>query len=94
MRDGPTFREIKLPELLADIPEKVMGGKSFPHISQLNSQSATRWHKDGSLVVVIENTVDGDAGSITATRTAVLGFDRSDKARILKSTIKFKTEKL
>jgi hypothetical protein len=93
VREAATFREIKVPELLADIPEKVMGGKSFPHISQLNSQSATRWHKDGSLVVVIENRVDGDSGSITATRTVVLGFDRSDKARILKSTIKFTREK-
>lgn len=94
MRDSATFREIKLPELLAEIPDKVKGGKSFPHINQLNSQSAKRWQKDGSLVVEIQNIVDGEAGSLTATRTVVLGFDRSDKARILKSTIKFKTEKL
>jgi hypothetical protein len=93
LREGGTFREIKLPELLAEIPDKVKGGKSFPHINQLNSQSATRWQKDGSLVVVIENTVDGESGSLTATRTAMLVFDRSDKARLLKSTIKFKTEK-
>ena len=33
--------------------------------------------------------VDGNDGSITATRTVVLGFDRSDKAKVLKSTIKF-----
>jgi hypothetical protein len=93
VREGSTFREIKLPELLADIPEKVQGGKSFPHIAELNSESATRWQKDGSLVVKIDTMLDGNDGSITATRTVVLGFDRSDKARIIKSTIKFVTEK-
>jgi hypothetical protein len=93
VRNGSTFREIKLPELLADIPEKVKGGKSFPHVAELNSQSAKRWQKDGSLVVEIENVIDGNEGSITATRTVVLGFDRSDKARVLKSAIKFAVEK-
>jgi hypothetical protein len=93
VRDGSTFREIKLPELVADIPEKVKGGKDFPHVSTLNSQSAERWQKDGSLVVEIENRVDGNEGSVTATRTAVLGFDRSDKAKVRKSTIKFAVEK-
>jgi hypothetical protein len=90
MRDGSTFREIKLPKLVADIPDKIKAGKSFPH-SGFNSQSATGWQKDGSLVVEIENWVDGEDGSITATRTVVLGFDRSDKAKVLKSTIKFET---
>ena len=44
----------------------------------------------------IETIEDGnDEGfSATATRTVVLGFDRSDKAKILKSIIKFKVEKL
>jgi hypothetical protein len=93
VREGSTFREIKLPELVADIPEKVKGGKSFPHVAELNSQSAKRWQKNGSLVVEIENMVDGNDGSVTATRTVVLGFDRSDKAKILKSRIKFVTEK-
>jgi hypothetical protein len=93
VRDGSAFREITLPELVADIPEKVKRGKSFPHIAELNSQSATPWQKDGSLVVEIENMVDGNDGSITATRTVVLGFDRSDKAKVLKSTIKFAVEK-
>jgi len=93
LRDGSTFREIKLPELVADIPEKIKAGKSFPHVAELNSQSAKRWQKDGSLVVEIENMVDGNEGSVTATRTVVLGFDRSDKAEVLKSTIKFTVEK-
>jgi hypothetical protein len=35
---------------------------------------------------------DGESGSITATRTVVLGFDRSGKVTIRKSTIEFKTE--
>lgn len=93
LREGSTFREIKLPELEADIPDKVKGGKSFHHVAELNSESETRWQKDGSLVVEIETMIDGDGGSITATRTVVLGFDRSDKARIIKSRIKFVTEK-
>jgi len=93
VRQGSSFRDIKLPELVADISEKVKGGKSFPHIAESNSQSAVRWQSDGSLVVEIENMVDGEDGSITATRTVVLGFDRSDKAKILKSTIKFAVEK-
>jgi hypothetical protein len=92
-REGSTFREIELPELVAEIPDKVKQGKSFPHVDELNSQSAQRWQKDGSLVVEIETKVDGEGSSITATRTVVLGFDRSDKARILKSTIKFAVEK-
>jgi len=93
VRDGSTFREVKLPELVADIPEKVKGGKSFPHVAELNSQSTKQWQKDGSLVVEIENMVDGNEGSITATRTVVLNFDRSDKAKVQKSTIKFVSEK-
>jgi len=93
VRNGSTFRKIELPELVADIPEKVKGGKSFPHVAELNSQSAKRWQKDGSLVVEIENMVDGNEGSVTATRTVVLGFDRSDKAKVLKSTTKFGSRK-
>jgi hypothetical protein len=44
-------------------------------------------------VVEIENTIDGNDGSVTATRTVVLSFDRSDKAKIIRSRIKFATEK-
>jgi hypothetical protein len=94
VRNGSTFRHIELPELLADIPEKIKGGKSFPHIVELNSQSAKRWQKDGALVVEIESIQDGGGdGSITATRTVVLTFDRSDKAKIRKSTMKVAVEK-
>ena len=57
-----------------------------------NWQEAREWKKDGSLVVTVETMIDGDGRSITATRTVVLGFDRADKARIVKSTIKYETE--
>jgi hypothetical protein len=92
---GNKFREIELPELTAEIPDEAMKGKKFPHISDYNSQRAMRWQKDGSLVVEIETTQDGnDEGlTITGDRTAVLGFDASDRARILKSTIRYKIEK-
>ena len=95
VRDGSAFREIKLPDLRADVPLKVKRGKSFPHVNESNSQSAIRWQKDGSLVVEIETILDGNDEdlSITANRTVVLGFDRSDKAKVLKSTIKFAVEK-
>jgi hypothetical protein len=92
-RDGSTFREIKLPDLSIEIPEKAKNGKDFPHINQLDSEKAKRWQKDGSLLVEIETIVDGEAGSLTANRTVVLGFDRSGKAKILKSTVKFAVEK-
>jgi hypothetical protein len=91
-RTGDTFREIKLPELEADIPDRLTRGKKFGHIAALNSTSAVRWQKDGSLEVEVVYMIDGESGSITATRTVVLGFDRSAKARIRKSTIEFKTE--
>lgn len=93
MRDGSTFREIKLPDLSAEIPEKVKKGKNLEHVSELNSHDAKRWQKDVSLVVEIETIEDGEGVSITANRTVVLGFDHSAKAKILKSTIKFSTEK-
>jgi hypothetical protein len=87
-RSGDTFREIVLPE--AKIPDRLYKpGKS----GAINSANAVRWEKNGSLVVEIESMVDGNEGSVTATRTVVLGFDRSGKARILKSTIKYETEK-
>ena len=69
--------------------------QSFPHVVELNAQSAKRWQKDGSLVVQIESEQDGGEEGllIRANRTVVLAFDRSDKAKVLKSTIKFAIEK-
>jgi DNA-binding beta-propeller fold protein YncE len=92
-KSGDTFHEVELPALPeANIPDRLKRGKHFPHVASLNWQSAVAWKKDGSLVVDIDTTIDGDGSSLSATRTVVLGFDRSGKARILKSTIKFKTE--
>ena len=92
VRAGSTFREIKLPDLSVEIPEKAKKGKNFPHVAGLDSQSAKRWQKDGSLLVEIETVVDGEGFSLTATRTVVLGFNHFDKAKVLKSTTKFAIE--
>jgi hypothetical protein len=90
-RDGAVFHEIKIPELEAEIPEKLKEGKDFPHVVELNSQSARRWQKDGSLVSEIETIQDGDGATARATRTVILGFDRSNQAKVLRSTVKFTT---
>jgi hypothetical protein len=92
-RDGSTFREIELPDLSIEIPEKAKKGKDFPHIVELDSAKAKRWQSDGSLLVEIETIVDGEGPTLTANRTVVLGFDHSAKAKILKSTTKFAIEK-
>jgi len=92
-RSGETFRTIELPKLPeANIPEKLKRGKKFPHVASLNWQTAEEWEKDGSLVVSIDTMIDGEGSFINATRTIVIGFDRSGKGRILKSTIKYETE--
>jgi hypothetical protein len=91
-RDGSTFREIKLPDLSIDIPEKAKKGKDFPHVAGLDSTTAKSWQKDGSLLVEIETVVDGEGATLTATRSVVLGFNRLAKAKILKSTVKFAIE--
>lgn len=91
-RDGSTFRKIKLPELTVEIPEKARKGKNFPHVVELDSDTAKRWQKDGSLVVETETIVDGEGLTLTATRTVVLGFNHFAKAKILKSTVQFATE--
>jgi hypothetical protein len=89
LQEGAAFREVKMPELDAEPTEKEMGDKQFPHVAELDSQTAKQWQKDGSLVVAIESIHDGEGPSITVNRTVVLGFAQG-KARILKSTRKFK----
>jgi hypothetical protein len=92
-RSGETFQKIELPKLPdADIPEKLKHGRKFPHVAGLNWQEATEWKKDGSLVVTIDTMLDGAGTTITATRTVVLGFNPARTAKIVKSTIKYKTE--
>ena len=93
VRDGSAFRDIELPPLPAEVPQKAKRGMDLQHVAELDSQSAIRWEKDGSLVVQIETIVDGNEGSVTATRTVVLALDRSDTAKVRKSTIKFAVEK-
>jgi len=93
VRRGTQFRPIELPELKAEITEKARQGKTFGKTTEINSQSAERWQKDGTLVAEVETQEDGDYGSIRATRTVVLGFDKTDKARVLRSSIKFEIEK-
>jgi hypothetical protein len=93
-RNGQTFQQVKLPDLPeADIPEKLKHGRNFPHVASLDWQEATAWKKDGSLVVTVDTMIDGAGTSITATRTVLLGFDQAGKARVVKSTIKYHTEK-
>ncbi len=43
-------------------------------------------------MVSIGTMIDGEGSFIAATRTVVLGFDRTGKGRILKSAIKYETE--
>lgn len=92
MRDGAKFRKIKLSVPSADITKKAMAGKSFEKVVELNSQTAKEWQKDGTLLVEVETQMTGDGGTITGTRTVVLGFDKANQARVLKSSIKFETE--
>ena len=76
LRHGATFRKVEMPELQAEITDEIKAGKEYPHMVELNSQTAKRWLKGGALLVGIENIQDGSEGTITALRTVVLGFDR------------------
>jgi hypothetical protein len=93
-RDGESFRKIELPKMPdSEIPDRLTRGKHLDHIVSMDYEDAIAWKKDGSLVVDIESLVDGNGISVSATRRVVLGFDRSGKARILKSTLRFKEAK-
>jgi hypothetical protein len=89
--NGDKFEEIKLPELTAEIPEKLLAGKEHPHVAMNDWQEAEKWNKDGSLRLTIDNMVDGAGHTASATRTVLLGFDKSGKAKILKSTVKYES---
>jgi hypothetical protein len=88
---GDKFQEIKIPELTVEIPARIRAGKEHPHVAANNWQEAEKWNKDGSLRLTIENTVDGEGHTASATRTVLLGFDRSGRPRILKSTVKYES---
>ena len=47
---------------------------------------------DGSLLLTIDNTIDGAGHTASAKRTVLLGFDKSSKAKILKSTVKYESK--
>ncbi|HEY4273613.1 MAG TPA: hypothetical protein VGM65_16555 [Candidatus Udaeobacter sp.] len=88
---GDKFREIKIPELTAEIPAKIRAGKEHPHVANNNWQQAEKWNRDGSLLLTIDNVIDGAGHTASATRTVLLGFDKSGKAKILKSTVKYES---
>lgn len=88
---GDKFQKIKIPELTVDIPKKVLAGKEHPHVATNNWQEAEEWKKDGSLLLTIDNTIDGAGHTASAVRTVLLGFDKSNKPRILKSTVKYES---
>jgi hypothetical protein len=93
LKSGDTFVKVELPELEAEIPDRLTDGKDLQHIYILNSQTAVRWLNSGSLVVTIENGVDGGGGQVIAKRTVELGFDKAGKATIQKSSVKYSAEK-
>ena len=86
------FQEIKIPNLTADIPARIRAGKEHPHVATNNWQEAEKWDKDGSLLLTIDNTIDGAGHTASAIRTVLLGFDKSGKPKILKSTVKYESK--
>lgn len=88
---GHKFQEIKIPDLEVEIPAKIRAGKEHPHVAANNWQQAKKWNKDGSLLLTIDNMIDGAGHTASATRTVLLGFDKSGKSRILKSTVKYES---
>lgn len=91
-RSGDTFRQVEIPDLSADIPERLTRHKKFPHFASLNQQVAEAWQSDGSLVISIDTTMDGAGNTVWARRKAVLAFDHAGKAKVVKSTIKYGSE--
>jgi hypothetical protein len=88
---GDKVQEIKIPDLTVEIPARVRAGKQHPHVAANNWQEAEKWNKDGSLLLTIENTIDGAGHTASATRTVLLEFDKSGKPKLLKSTVKYES---
>jgi len=88
---GDKFQQIEIPELEVEIPAKIRAGKEHPHVAANNWEEAQKWNNDGSLVITIDNTIDGAGHTASAERTVVLGFGKSDKAKILKSKVKYES---
>jgi hypothetical protein len=55
VRDSSTLREIKLPELSIEIPEKAKKGKNFPHVVELDSLRRS-FHHSQALPAAIRKT--------------------------------------
>jgi hypothetical protein len=91
LQKADRFQKIKIPDLTVEIPERIRAGKEHPHVAANNWQEAEKWNKDGSLLLTIDNTIDGAGHTASATRTVLLGFDKSDKSKILKSTVKYES---
>ena len=85
------FQEIKIPDLTVEIPARIRAGKEHPHVANNNWQEAEQWNKDGSLLLTVDNTIDGAGHTASATRTVLLGFDKLGKSKILKSTVKYES---
>lgn len=88
---GDKFHESKIPDLTVEIPTRVKAGKPHPHVAANNWEEAEKWNEDGSLVITVDNTIDGAGHTATATRTVLLAFDKSGKAKILKSSVKYQS---
>ena len=88
---GDKFQEIKIPDLTVEIPARIRAGKQHPHVATNNWQEAEKWNRDDSLLLTIDNTIDGAGHTASATRTVLLGFDKSGKPKILKSTVKYES---
>jgi hypothetical protein len=88
---GDKFHQIKIPDFTVEIPTRIRAGKQHPHVAANNWEEAKKWNKDGSLLLTIDNTIDGAGHTAGATRTVLLGFDKSDKPKILKSTVKYES---
>jgi hypothetical protein len=88
---GDKFQDIKIPDLTVEIPARITAGKDHPHVAANNWQQAKKWNRDGSLLLTIDNTIDGAGHTAGATRTVLLGFDKSGKPKILKSRVKYES---
>ena len=88
---GDKFQQIKIPDLTVEIPARIRAGKEHPHVAANNWQQAQKWNKDGSLLLTIDNTIDGADHTASAVRTVLLGFDKLRKPKILKSTVKYES---
>lgn len=51
-----------------------------------------RLEKDGSLEIVTSTTIDG-AGSVTATRTTVISFDKKGRAKVTSTSLEVEEAK-